>query len=78
LAKRLSFDPFKPARVYSLDRAIRHTPLKKQVDRFSAPKGYAEAEFSPRWQCLDGGRAKAELIIDGYTLWALEDKAEGK
>jgi len=78
LTKRLSFDPLKPARVYGLNREIRHTPLKKQVDKFSAPKGYIEAEFSPLWSCLSDGRAKAELVVDGYTLWTLEDKVEGK
>jgi len=74
LAKRLSFDPFRPARVYGLYRDIRHTPLKKQVDRYVAPNGYLEASFSPQWSCLSGGRVKVELIVDGYTLWVLEDK----
>ncbi len=78
LTKRLSFDPLKPACVYSLNRDIRHTPLKKQVDEYSTPGGYLEASFSPQWRCLSDGRAQAELIIDGYTLWVLEDKAEGK
>jgi hypothetical protein len=78
LTKRLSFDPLKPARVYGLNKDIRHTPLKKQVDKYSAPSGYLEASFSPQWRCLPDGRAQTELIIDGYTLWVLEDKAEGK
>lgn len=78
LTNRLSFDPFKPARVYSLNRDIRHTPLKRQVDKYSAPNGYLEAVFSPQWRCLDDGRARVELIVDGYTIWVLEDKAEGK
>jgi hypothetical protein len=77
LTKRLSFDPLKPVWVYSLNRDIRHTPLRKQVDRYSAPQGYLEAEFSPRWRCLDG-RAQAELIVDGYTIWVLKDKAEDR
>jgi hypothetical protein len=78
LTKRLSFDPLKPTRVYGLNRDIRYTPLKKQVDRYSAPKSYLEAEFSPQWQCLSDGRARADLVVDGYTLWTLEDKVEGK
>jgi len=61
-----------------VNRDIRYTPLRKQVDRYIAPSGYLEAAFSPRWRCLGGGRAQAELIVDGYTLWVLEDKAEGK
>jgi len=69
LAKRLSFDPFKPAWVYSLDRDIRHTPLKKQVDKYVTPNGYLEAGFSQRWRCLGDGRAQVEMIVDGYTLW---------
>jgi len=76
--KRLSFDPFRPARVYGLYRDIRRTPLKKQVDKYVAPFGYLEASFYPQWNCLSDGRAKAELIVDGYTLWVLEDKIEGK
>jgi len=76
--KRLSFDPFRPARVYGLYRDIRHTPLRKQVDKYVAPSGYLEASFSPQWSCLSDGRARAELIVDGYTLWTLEDKIEGK
>jgi hypothetical protein len=78
LTKRLSFDPLKPTQVYSLNKDIRHTPLKKQVDKYSAPSGYLEASFHPQWRCLSDGRAQAELIVDGYTLWVLEDKAEGK
>ena len=78
LTKRLSFDPFKPARVYGLSKDIRHTPLKKQVDRYTVPSGYLEAGFSPQWRCLGDGRAQVELVIDGYTLWVLEDKVEGK
>jgi len=78
LTKRLSFDPMKPARVYGLNREIRNTPLKKQVDKFTAPNGYIEAVFSPLWHCLSDGRATAELVVDGYTLWTLEDKIEGK
>jgi hypothetical protein len=74
LAKRLSFDPFNPAQVYILTRDLPHTPLKKQVDKFIAPKGYIEAVFSPDWQCQEGGRAKVDLYIDGYVLWSLEDK----
>lgn len=76
LTKRLSFDPFSPAQVYVLHRDIRNTPLKKQVDKFPAPRGYIEAKFVPRWQCRDDGRAKVSLYIDGYTLWSLEDKTD--
>jgi hypothetical protein len=35
-----------------------------------------EAKFAPRWQCREDGRAKVYLSIDGYDLWALEDKTE--
>ncbi len=78
LTSRLSFDPIKQTRVYSLSRDIRHTPLKKRVDEYSVPNGYLEAAFSTQWRCLGDGRAQAELIVDGYTLWVLEDKVEGK
>jgi len=78
LAKRLSFDPLKPARAYGLYREIRRTPLKKRVDGYSAPDGYLEAAFSPQWRCLGDGRAQVGLVIDGYVLWTLEDKIEGK
>jgi hypothetical protein len=78
LVNRPSFDPFKPARVYSLNKEIRYTPLKKQVDRYTPPKGYIEARLYPQWQCLGDGRANADLIVDGYTIWTLEDKVEGK
>jgi len=76
LTKRLSFDPLKPARVYSLNRDIRHTPLRKQVDEYSPPSGYLEASFYPEWRCPDDGRAQADLIVDGYALWTLKDKTE--
>jgi hypothetical protein len=76
LTKRLSFDPFNSAGVYVLARDIKKTPLKKQADKFPAPKGYVEAKFVPRWQCREDGRAKVELYIDGYTLWGLEDKTD--
>jgi len=76
LTKRLSFDPFNPAQVYILYRDIKNTPLKKQTDKFPAPKGYIEAKFVPRWQCREDGRAKVMLYIDGYTLWSLEDKTD--
>jgi len=78
LAKRLSFDPLRPAWVYSLNRDIRRTPLKKQVDRYVTPNGYLEAGFSQKWRCLGDGRAQVELIVDGYTLWVLEDKVESE
>jgi len=78
LAKRLTFDPFRPAWVYGLNRDIRHTPLKKQVDKYVTPNGYLEAGFSQQWRCLGDGRAQVGLIADGYTLWVLEDKIEGK
>jgi len=78
LAKRLTFDPLRPAWVYGLNRDIRHTPLKKQTDRYITPNGYLEAGFSQRWRCLGDGRAQVELVVDGYTLWVLEDKIEGK
>jgi len=78
LVKRLSFDPFRPARVYGLNVDVRNTPLKKQVDKYVVPKGYLEAGFSPLWRCAGDGRAQVELTVDGYTLWALKDKTEGK
>jgi hypothetical protein len=74
LRRRLSFDPFGPARVYELEREIRHTPLKKRVDKYRAPDGYLEAWFSPRWECMPNGRARVDLITDGYALWSLLDK----
>jgi len=73
LHKRLSFDIFNPAQVYILTRNLRRTPLLRQVDKFPAPKGYIEAEFIPRWQCLSGG-VKVDLYIDGYTLWSLKEE----
>jgi len=73
LRKRLSFDIFNPAQVYILTRNIRRTPLLRQVDRFPAPRGYIEAEFITKWQCLDGG-VRVDLYIDGYTLWSLKDE----
>ena len=76
LTKRLSFDPFAPAQVYILTKDIRRTPLKRQIDKYPAPKGYIEAQFVPQWECKADGRAKVNLYIDGYTLWSLEDKAE--
>jgi hypothetical protein len=76
LTKRLSFDPFAPAQVYILTKDIRYTPLKRQIDRYPAPKGYIEAQFVPQWECTAGGKAKVNLHIDGYTLWSLEEKAE--
>jgi len=75
LAKRLSFDPFRPAWVYGLNKDIRRTPLKKQVDKYVTPNGYLESGFSQQWRCV-GDRAQVELNVDGYTLWVLEDKAE--
>ena len=79
LVKRWTFDPFRPAWVYGLNKDIRHTPLKKQVDKYITPSGYLEAGFSQRWRCAgDGGRASVELIVDGYTLWVLQDKSEGE
>ena len=74
--KRLSFDPFSPAMLYTLSRNIRKTPLRKQVDKFTAPRGYVEAAFAPEWQCRADGKAKALLFIDGYLLWTLEEKSE--
>ena len=73
LRKRLSFDIFNPAQIYVLTRDIRRTPLLRQTDKFPAPKGYIEAEFTPVWQCLDGG-VQVDLFIDGYTLWSLKDE----
>jgi hypothetical protein len=73
LRKRLSFDVFNPAQVYILTRNLRRTPLLRQVDKFPAPKGYLEAEFTPIWQCHNDG-VKVDLEIDGYTLWSLKDK----
>jgi len=75
LTKRLSFDPFAPAQVYILTKDIRYTPLKRQIDRYPAPKGYIEAKFVPQWECKADGKAKVDLFIDGYTLWSLEEKA---
>jgi len=75
LRKRLSFDPFTPAQVYILTKDIRRTPFKRQIDRFTAPKGYIEAQLVPQWECKADGRVKVNLDIDGYTLWSLEDKA---
>jgi len=74
LTRRLSFDPFAPAQVYILNRDIRHTPLKRQLDKYRAPKGYIEANFAPQWECKADGKAKVDLYIDGYTLWTLEEK----
>jgi hypothetical protein len=76
--RRLSFDPFRPARVYSLGRDIRYTPLRKEVDRFTAPDGYLEARFSTRWECAQGGCAKVDLTVNGYALWTLVDKSAVK
>jgi len=76
LRKRLSFDVFNPAQVYVLTREIRRTPLLRRVDEFPAPKGYIEAEFIPRWQCLKEG-VRVDLYIDGYTLWSLKDGPQG-
>jgi hypothetical protein len=73
LRKRLSFDIFNPAQIYILTRDIRRTPLLRQVDKFPAPKGYIEAEFTPIWQCRPDG-VKVDLEIDGYTLWSLKDE----
>ncbi|MCL2182505.1 MAG: hypothetical protein FWB85_03430 [Chitinispirillia bacterium] len=78
LTKRLSFDPFNPAQVYVLYRDIKNTPLRKQVDKFPAPKGYIEARFSPKWECRADGRGRVCLYIDGYTLWSLEDKPDAE
>jgi len=74
LRRRLSFDIFNPAQVYILTRNLRRTPLLRQIDKFPAPSGYMEAEFTPQWQCSDSG-VRAGLYIDGYTLWTLRDKS---
>jgi hypothetical protein len=77
LKKRLSFDIFKPARVYTLIRDIKRWPIEMQVDKFPAPKGYIEAQFEPRWQCLSGkarNGVQVDLYIDGYTLWSLKEE----
>jgi len=73
LHKRLSFDIFKPAQVYILTRDLRRTPFLRQVDKFPAPRGYIEAVFTPKWQCINGG-VKVDLYIDGYTLWSLKEE----